>query len=140
MERAFLAGDALNDEPRVVINQNRHLMLPPFAAATTSSAASFIVAPTWKFNPDSCENLAAFFNVRAFEPQHNRHLHVQVARRRHHACRQPIHAQNAAEDIDEDRLHMLVRQQNPECMLNLLLRSAAAHIEEVCRDCRRRTE
>src|SRR6266851_123028 len=52
VERTLTARNPLNDEPRILINQNCHY-LPPFAAATARSAASFIVLPTWKFNPES---------------------------------------------------------------------------------------
>src|ERR1035438_7150889 len=65
------------------------------------------------------QNPAAFFDIRAFEAQHNRHLHLQIARRRHHARGQPVHTQNAAEDVDEDGLHIGVGQQNFKGVLNL---------------------
>jgi len=44
VKRAFTSGNSLDDQPRGFIYQNRHY-LPP-AAATTFSAASFIVSAT----------------------------------------------------------------------------------------------
>ena len=103
VEGAFFAGESLNDQARIFIYQNRHFMLPTFAAAaTTISAASFIVAPTWKFRPTPCKDLAAFFNIRAFEAQHDRHLDIEVARGGDYAGGKAVNAQDAAEDIDED--------------------------------------
>src|SRR5580658_5439949 len=62
------------------------------------------------------ENFAAFLNVCSFKPEHNRYLHAQLARRRHNACSQPVDAQNAAKNIDEDCLHMGIGEQNLERM------------------------
>src|SRR6185503_16670918 len=52
VERPLTPGNSLHNQPRILIDQNCHY-LPPFAAATARSAASFIVVPTWKFNPES---------------------------------------------------------------------------------------
>ena len=134
VERAFFARDSLNNQSRIIAQPKQTSYAPAFAAAfTTSSAASFIVSPTRKFNPDSLQNLASFFNVRAFEPQHNRHLHIQLPGRGHYAGRQTVYAQNSAKDVDEDRLHICIRQQNLKRVLNLLLRRAAAHIQKIRR-------
>ncbi len=86
-----------------------------------------------EIQPRLLKNLAAFFNVGAFEAQHDRHLHVEVAGRCHHARGQPVHAQNAAEDVDEDRLHIRVGEQDLKGVLDLLLGCAAAYVEEVGR-------
>ena len=132
VEGAFLARNALHNQPRIFVNQNCHSYAPA-AAATTISAASFIVAPTWKFRPDS---FRIFRPSSTFVPSSRSTigtLTFEIPRRRHHARRQPVHAQNAAEDIDEDRLHVLVRKQNLERVLNLLLRCAAAHVQKIRR-------
>src|SRR5207244_9783156 len=50
MKCAFTPGDALHDDPRRFVYENAHAAL---AAATTFSAASFIVSATMKFSPDS---------------------------------------------------------------------------------------
>src|ERR1700690_2168469 len=77
------------------------------------------------------QNLPALFNVCALKPQHNRHLHVQLARRCDNARCQPVHAENAAEDIDEDGLHIRVGEEDFKRMLDLFLGCAAAYIKEV---------
>src|ERR1019366_6911940 len=45
--------------------------------------------------------LAALFDVGAFQSQHGRQLDVGLLRRAHHAVGQRIHAQDAAENIDQ---------------------------------------
>ena len=58
---------------------------------------------------------------------------VEILRSGHDAGGEPVDAQNAAEDVDEDRLHILVGEQDLEGVLDLLLRCAAAHVEKVGR-------
>src|ERR1700723_1265241 len=52
MKSPLTPCNSLHNQPSILINQNRHY-LPPFAAATAKSAASFIVAPTSNFKPES---------------------------------------------------------------------------------------
>src|SRR5687767_2479993 len=51
VELAGLAGDALRDDPRVLVDENAHL--PALAAATTFSAASAMFAPEMIGSPES---------------------------------------------------------------------------------------
>jgi hypothetical protein len=53
--------------------------------------------------------------------------------RRNHACREHVAAQDAAEDVDEDGLDVLVGHQDAERVLDLLRAGAAADVEEVRR-------
>ena len=69
----------------------------------------------------------------AFEAQHDRHCDIELACCRNDAGCQAVDAQNAAEDVDEDRLHVLVGKQDLEGVLDLFLRRAAAYVEEVGR-------
>ena len=48
-------------------------------------------------------------------------------------CGEDVAAQDAAEDVDEHRLHVLVGHQDPERVLDLLGVGAAADVEEVRR-------
>ena len=57
----------------------------------------------------------------------------ELVRRRDDALRDQIAAHDAAEDVDEDRLHVLVAQDQLEGFLDLLLVRAAARVEEVRR-------
>ena len=60
-------------------------------------------------------------------------LTLQIARCRDDAGGQTIYAQDAAEDVDEDGLHVGVGEQDFEGVLDLLLGCAAAYVEEVGR-------
>src|SRR5262245_55691550 len=44
----------------------------------------------------------AFLDVRAFEPDHQRHLKADFLHRRHHTLGDDIAAHDAAEDVDQD--------------------------------------
>ena len=68
VECAFLAGEALNENTGVFVNENAHR-----ASLTTFSAASFIPSATVKFSPRS-QNLLALFDVGSFQTNHDRQL------------------------------------------------------------------
>ena len=85
------------------------------------------------------QNLAPLLDVGSFHPNHDRHFDVQLARRVHHARRQRVAAQDAAENVDQHRLDVAIGKQNAEGVLHLLGVRAAAHVEKIRRDCRPRT-
>ena len=58
---------------------------------------------------------------RAFEPHNNRRCYTKLARSLDYAARHHIAAHDPAEDINQHGLHILVREQNPESVLNPLL-------------------
>src|SRR6185437_13187532 len=66
------------------------------------------------------QNLPPFGHVRAFHPDHQRQLQLHRPRRLDHARRQRVAAQNAAEDIDQHRLHRRILQQDFERVADLL--------------------
>ena len=141
MEGAFLARNALHNQSRVFINQNCHLYAPSALRRCHNQFRCFLHRFAYlEIQARLLQNPPSFFNIGSFKTKHNRHLDIQLLRRRHHARRQPIHAQNAAKDVDENRLHIRIRKQNLERMLNLLLGRAAAHIQKIRRGCRPRTE
>ena len=78
------------------------------------------------------DNLAAFFDVGAFEAEDDRQLHVQLLRCGDDCGSENVDAQNAAEDVDEDRLNVRVGEKDAEGVFDLLLVGAAAYVEEVC--------
>src|SRR5579883_221861 len=53
VECSFPAGEALHQDPRVLVDQNAHAATPWDASRTTFSAASRISLATVKFNPES---------------------------------------------------------------------------------------
>src|SRR5579863_4577930 len=79
------------------------------------------------------KNLAALLDVCALEPQHDGHLHLQIARRVHHPGGQPVNAQNPAENVDKNRLHVLVGQQNLERVFNLFLCCSSTNVQKIRR-------
>ena len=75
----------------------------------------------------------ALLHVRAGQPHDHRHVDRLVARRLHHALRDPVAPVDAGEDVHEDRLHVRVLQHDAERVRDLLGAGAAAHVEEVRR-------
>ena len=73
----------------------------------------------------------AQFDVGAFEPHHQRHLQAHLLDRGDHAFGDDVAAHDAAEDVDEDALHVRVGGDDLEGFGHLLLGRAAAHVEEV---------
>ena len=90
-----------------------------------------MVSLTMKFSPEFHQDLLPFVDVGAFEAQHDRQFHVGLARGFDHASGERIDAQDAAENIDQDGLHILVAEQNFEGVRDLLGIGAAADIEKV---------
>ena len=103
----------------------------PAAAATTLLRRLRHVVRGDEVEARLPQHLLAPFLVVALHADDHRHLHAQVAHGRDHALRQHVAAQDAAEDVDEDRLHVLVGHQDAERVADLLRVGAAAHVEEV---------
>ena len=97
VERALAAGDALDDEARVLVDQYSHVLSVRrvrgsaprrcLASATTLSAASPIVSAVVKFRPLSLQHLLALLDVGAFHADDDRHRHAEVLDRGDHALR-----------------------------------------------------
>src|SRR5688572_10703055 len=79
------------------------------------------------------QHLLALLDVRPLRAQHDRQLEPELLHRADDALRQPIHAEDATEDVDEHRLHTRIRGQDAERVLDLLGRGAAADVEKVRR-------
>ena len=105
---AFPAREALNQQPCIFVDQNAHAALP-CAAFTTFSAASRMPSATVKFNPES---IRIFRPSSTLVPSMRTTIGTLTLSSRaavNHAGRQRIAAQNAAENIDQHRLHCFVR-------------------------------
>ena len=70
-------------------------------------------------------------DVGAFHADDQRHREPDLPRRLHDALGEHVAAQDAAEDVDEDRLHRRVGEDDLEGRLHLLGVGAAADVEEV---------
>src|SRR6202453_1935310 len=79
------------------------------------------------------ENFASLLHVGSLQAQDDGNLHVGLLGRFYDPLGQSVDAQDAAEDVDEDGLHVLVGEQDLEGVLDLLLVGAPAHVEEVGR-------
>src|SRR5438094_2847272 len=77
------------------------------------------------------EHLLALLDVGALGAQHDGQGEPELSHGGDDALGQPVDTQDAAEDVDEDRLDAGVGRQDPEGVLDLLGRGAAAHVQEV---------
>src|SRR5262245_60315109 len=71
--------------------------------------------------------------VRPLQTHHQRHLEGELLGGGHHALRDQVAAHDAAEDVDEDRAHARVAQDQLEGLLHLLPVGPAAGVEEIRR-------
>ena len=133
VERAGAAGDALHEQPRVLADEDAHLLTSHRDRATTFCAPSAMVLAAWMARPLSFEDLASELDVRALEPDDERHLQPELLRRRDDAVGDDVALHDAAEDVDEDRLHLRALEDHLEGLGDLLLVGAAADVEEVRR-------
>ncbi|MEZ5338838.1 MAG: hypothetical protein R3F46_11315 [bacterium] len=77
------------------------------------------------------EDLLGQFLTRTRQPDHDRHLALQLVIDIHDALGHQVRTGDAAEDIDEDALHVRVAQHGDQCLLHTLGRGTAAEVEEV---------
>ena len=116
-----MRAHALDEEPRVLVAEDRHQAARPSPRRRPSRRLRRSVSAGVMFEPGLREDRAALRRVRALEPHDERHLDAELARRRDHALRDQVAAHDAAEDVDEDRLHVRVAQDQLERLLDLLL-------------------
>ena len=79
------------------------------------------------------DDLLALLDIGAFEPHHQRHLQADFLHRRDDALGDDVALHDAAEDVDQNALHVRVGGDDLERRRHLLLGGAAADIEEVRR-------
>src|SRR5213593_5306600 len=77
------------------------------------------------------QHLPAELHIGPFHAHHHRDLEPELLDGGDEALGQPVAAQDAAEDVDEDRLDAPIRGEDAEGVLDLLGRGAPAHVEEV---------
>ena len=83
-------------------------------------------------------DLLAEIDIGAFEPHHQRHVQVDLARRGDDALGDHVAAHDAAEDVDQDAFDIGVGEDQLEGGGDPLARRAAADIEEIGRARRHR--
>src|SRR5207248_3924450 len=77
------------------------------------------------------QNLAALLHVGSFQAQHYRQCQLRFFRSFDHAIGERIHAQDAAEDIDEHGANVLIAEQDLEGVFYVLGAGAAADGEKI---------
>ncbi len=105
---AGAAGDALNDELRLFSDEDRHgyFASPARDSATIFCAPSAMSSAVMTVQPRLRQHLLAELDVGAFEPHDQRHLEPDLLDRRDHAGGDGVALHDAAEDVDEDPLHV----------------------------------
>ena len=86
-----------------------------------------------QLQPRLAQDAPAEFDIGAFEPHHQRHVQIDLARRRDDALGEHVAAQDAAKNVDQDRLDIRVGQDQLERDRDPLARRAAADIEKIGR-------
>src|ERR1700731_3058544 len=79
------------------------------------------------------DDLLAGIDIGAFEPHHQRHLQADFLHRGDHALGDDVAFHDAAEDVDQDALHVGIGGDDLEGGGDLGLVGAAADVEEVGR-------
>src|SRR3982074_443695 len=77
------------------------------------------------------DDLLAGIDIGAFEPDHQRHFEADFLYRGDHAFGDDVAFHDAAENIDQDALHVGIGGDDLECRGDLGLVGAAADVEEV---------
>src|SRR5262249_45461190 len=137
VEGAFAAGESLDNQSCVFIYQYAHSF--PRARRLPGGQFDYFLRRVQHVHADReieagfQEDLASEFDVRALHADDDGHLDVEVASRADNSTGQRVAAQNAAEDVDQDRLHIAIREQDAEGVFDLFGASAAADVEEVGR-------
>ena len=103
------------------------------AAATTFFAASVRPSAVMMFDAAFGQDLAAFFDFGAFQPHDQRHVEADCLVGFDDGRGDRRAAHDAAEDVHQHGLHVLVGEQDAEGLGDLLGVGAAADVEEVGR-------
>ena len=132
MEGAVLAGEALADDFGVLVDEDGH-QAASFTALTIFCAASSRSSAGGDVEVRLGDDLLAELDIGAFEPHHQRHLQADLLHRRDHAFGDDVALHDAAEDVDQNALHVGIGGDDLERRRDLLLGGAAADVEEVGR-------
>ena len=132
VEVALAAGDALDEQARRAIDEDAHAADSPRAAtALARTASSRLLAVSMP--PPPAQDGRGLLGVGA----HDAHDHGHVARllgaRLDEAAGHLVAARDAAEDVDQDGPHVLVRQDQAHRRGHLVGARATADVQEVGR-------
>ena len=135
VEAALAAGDALDEQSGVGADEDAHAATGAWLAiATTRSTASSSVSAVCEVGIAGVgQDLGRQVGVRAHDAHHHGHVALLLAARLDQAVGDLVAAGDAAEDVDEDRAHVAVGQDQPHGRGDLVVLGAAADVEEVGR-------
>ena len=138
VELRHAAGDALHDDAAGTVKKDAHQtaliicsLRSFFQAITARSAASISVLARMIGRPD-CARI--FWPSSTLVPESRTITGTSTGsalQRLHDALGHPVAAVDAREDVDQDRLHVLVRHDQPEGLGHPFRRGPAADVEEV---------
>ena len=132
VERALAAGDALHHEAGLRVDQDAHAA--SFASSTARRAAESIVSSTTTLSGARSAMIArpssSFGPVQA---HHDRQRRAQSVERGQEPLGHLVAAGDATEDVDQERLHLVVGQEHLERGDHVVGLRAAAGVEEVRR-------
>ena len=117
VKRPFAPGESLDDEPRVLVEENGHGYF--FALCERDDLVRRLAHRVGRREVQAAllQHPLAFLDVGAFHPDDDRHRHAELLDRGNDALRQHVAAQDAAEDVDEHRLDVLVGHQDRKAFL-----------------------
>ena len=144
---ALLAGDPLHHYPRVLVDEDAHVILSSEgsarcpesgargqrAIAATFCAASLRSAAVIRLRPDSARMRRPSSTLVPSIRTTTGTLIPVLRGGLDHPRGQDVAAQDAAEDVDQDSLDVLVAQDDAEPVFDHLGAGAAAHVEKVRR-------
>ena len=135
VEGPFAAGEALDDEAGRLVDQYSHGSVRDPLARESDDLVGRLAHRVGRGEVESAlaQHGLALLHVGAFHADDDRHRHTEFLDRGDDAGGEHVAAQDAAEDVDQHRLHVRVRHQDPEGVLDLLGVGAAADVEEVGR-------
>ena len=107
MEGAVLAGEALADDLGVLVDEDGH-HAAFFTASTIFCAASSRSSAEKHVEPGFLDDLLAELDIGAFEPHHQRHFQADFLHGGDHAFGDDVAVHDAAEDVDQDALHLRI--------------------------------
>ena len=113
MKRALLASEALADDARVLVDQDRHGLLPRSGRDDLPGGVGQVGGDD-QVQPALGEQLATLRRVGALDADDDRQVQAEVASGADDAFGDHVAAHDATEDIDEDRLDLRIVQDELE--------------------------
>ena len=79
------------------------------------------------------KDFLAFFDIRSGQPHNDRKIEIKFLQRLHDPFSHPVAAVDTSEDVDQNGLNIVIRQNQPERLGHPFRRRASPDVEEICR-------